>query len=105
MFLQIKHSLDLGNPTMLKNPPGPTERFTNAVLKCQVNGYPSPTIVWHRGFLKLQESSIQYFINNATFLDEGRYTCTATNMAGTKVSAPLTVTLNCKLIHQLLTHV
>ena len=97
-FLSIHYFLDLLDPVISKTPQGPLERYTNAVLTCQVEGYPSPPITWNHRSLNLpqQQNATQYFIHNATSTDEGDYTCSVSNEASTKVTDPVTVVLNCK---------
>lgn len=62
-------------------------------LECQISGYPTPIIMWFREDYKI-ESSIdfqisyekgiaQLIIREAFAEDSGRFTCTATNEAGT----------------------
>lgn len=62
-------------------------------LECQISGYPTPVIMWFREDYKI-ESSIdfqisfengyaQLVIREAFAEDSGRFTCTATNEAGT----------------------
>lgn len=62
-------------------------------LECQISGHPSPVIMWFREDYKI-ESSIdfqisyedgraQLLIREAFAEDSGRFTCTATNEAGT----------------------
>lgn len=65
----------------------------SVTLECQVCGHPSPVIMWFREDYKI-ESSIdfqmsyedgraQLLIREAFAEDSGRFTCTATNEAGT----------------------
>lgn len=65
----------------------------SVALECQISGYPSPVIMWFREDYKI-ESSIdfqisyengfaQLVIREAFAEDSGRFTCTATNEAGT----------------------
>lgn len=62
-------------------------------MECQISGHPSPVIMWFREDYKI-ESSIdfqisyedgraQLLIREAFAEDSGRFTCTATNEAGT----------------------
>lgn len=62
-------------------------------LECQISGHPTPVIMWFREDYKI-ESSIdfqisyengvaQLVIREAFAEDSGRFTCTATNAAGT----------------------
>lgn len=65
----------------------------SVTLECQISGYPTPVIMWFREDYKI-ESSIdfqisyengiaQLVIREAFAEDSGRFTCTATNEAGT----------------------
>lgn len=65
----------------------------SVALECQISGNPSPVIMWFREDYKI-ESSIdfqisyengfaQLVIREAFAEDSGRFTCTATNEAGT----------------------
>lgn len=65
----------------------------SVTLECQICGRPSPVIMWFREDYKI-ESSIdfqisyedgraQLLIREAFAEDSGRFTCTATNEAGT----------------------
>lgn len=95
----IIYLLDLSNPIISKSPSGPVVRYTNVVLTCQFKGYPSPKITWYHGSSKLkQQNSTQYIIHNATYSDEGDYTCSISNKVSTKITSPVTVILNCKLL-------
>lgn len=62
-------------------------------LECQISGYPTPGIIWFREDYKI-ETSIDFqvtyeqgyarlAIREAFAEDSGRFTCTATNEAGT----------------------
>lgn len=65
----------------------------SVTLECQISGHPLPLIMWFREDYKI-ESSIdfqiryhnglaQLVIREAFAEDSGRFTCTATNEAGT----------------------
>lgn len=65
----------------------------SVILECQISGHPLPLIMWFREEYKI-ESSIdfqisyqnglaQLVIREAFAEDSGRFTCTATNEAGT----------------------
>lgn len=65
----------------------------SVTLECQISGHPSPIIMWLREDYKI-ESSIDFqvtyengfarlVIREAFAEDSGRFTCTATNEAGT----------------------
>lgn len=65
----------------------------SVTLECQISGHPTPVIMWFREDYKI-ESSIdfqisfengyaQLVIREAFAEDSGRFTCTATNEAGT----------------------
>lgn len=65
----------------------------SVTLECQIRGQPAPVILWFREDYKI-ESSIdfqmsyedgraQLLIREAFAEDSGRFTCTATNKAGT----------------------
>lgn len=62
-------------------------------LECQISGHPTPSIIWFREDYRI-ESSIDFqityeqgfarlVIREAFAEDSGRFTCTATNEAGT----------------------
>nr|XP_023657555.1 titin-like isoform X5 [Paramormyrops kingsleyae] len=65
----------------------------SVTLECQISGHPTPTIMWFREDYRI-ESSIDFqityekgytrlVIREAFAEDSGRFTCTATNQAGT----------------------
>lgn len=65
----------------------------SVTLECQITGHPAPTLQWFREDFRI-ESSIdfqisyqngvaQMVIREAFAEDSGRFTCTATNEAGT----------------------
>uniref|UniRef100_A0A8C3MGK8 Uncharacterized protein n=1 Tax=Geospiza parvula TaxID=87175 RepID=A0A8C3MGK8_GEOPR len=65
----------------------------SVTLECQISGHPQPTVTWYREDYKI-ESSMDFqitfkaglarlVIREAFAEDSGRFTCTATNKAGT----------------------
>ncbi|KAK0144704.1 Neural cell adhesion molecule 1 [Merluccius polli] len=65
---------------------------TSAMLACDVDGFPDPTVTWARNDVVL-ETDEKYSLNNdgseliirdVTKVDEGDYTCIARNKAGEK---------------------
>lgn len=62
-------------------------------LECQISGHPAPVIMWFREDYKIETSIdfqisyenglAQLVIREAFAEDSGRFTCTATNEAGT----------------------
>uniref|UniRef100_A0A3B3QBI9 Ig-like domain-containing protein n=1 Tax=Paramormyrops kingsleyae TaxID=1676925 RepID=A0A3B3QBI9_9TELE len=65
----------------------------SVTLECQISGHPTPTIMWFREDYRI-ESSVDFqityetgyarlVIREAFAEDSGRFTCTATNQAGT----------------------
>lgn len=77
-------------PSVTIHPPIKTFQSGNSLsIKCRVNGFPAPSIMWYReGFpLQLSERIIvkeggELVINNAQLSDAGDYECTAWNIAG-----------------------
>lgn len=79
----------------------------SVTLECQISGQPAPIIMWFREDYKI-ESSIDFqityesgfarlVIREAFAEDSGRFTCTATNEAGTvSTSCYLLVQGQCK---------
>lgn len=79
----------------------------SVTLECQISGQPTPIIMWFREDYKI-ESSIDFqityengfarlVIREAFAEDSGRFTCTATNEAGTvSTSCYLLVQGQCK---------
>lgn len=79
----------------------------SVTLECQISGHPTPIIMWFREDYKI-ESSIDFqityengfarlVIREAFAEDSGRFTCTATNEAGTvSTSCYLLVQGQCK---------
>lgn len=61
-------------------------RGSDAQLECPVYGYPKPDIVWRKGALdvplddRIRVENGTLLIHNATYEDEGLYTCKASNM-------------------------
>uniref|UniRef100_A0A670IF80 Hemicentin 1 n=1 Tax=Podarcis muralis TaxID=64176 RepID=A0A670IF80_PODMU len=60
-----------------------------ATLLCEADGYPAPEIVWHKDGQQVTESMRQRILSMGSLQiafahpsDTGRYTCTATNVAG-----------------------
>ncbi|KAK1804810.1 hypothetical protein P4O66_003652 [Electrophorus voltai] len=58
-------------------------------LQCQTEGYPSPSVSWHRNGQLLDESMQRRILSTGSLQlafaqanDAGRYVCTATNLAG-----------------------
>lgn len=80
----------LEQPSVTIHPPIKTFQSGNSLsIKCRVNGFPAPSIMWYReGFpLQLSERIIvkeggELVINNAQLSDAGDYECTAWNIAG-----------------------
>ncbi len=70
------------------------EEGSSITLKCAVEGTPPPTVTWFREDVKIESSldfQIEYKNGYATltipeaFVDDaGKFTCTATNSAGSK---------------------
>ncbi|XP_072320492.1 titin-like [Eucyclogobius newberryi] len=66
-------------------------------LRCQISGYPAPVVMWFREDFRIQDSvdfhmsyqngEAQLVIREAFAEDSGRFTCTATNQAGTTSSS------------------
>lgn len=65
----------------------------SVTLECQISGQPAPVIMWFREDYKIENSIdfqisyengyAQMVIREAFAEDSGRFTCTATNQAGT----------------------
>nr|XP_028603379.1 hemicentin-1-like [Podarcis muralis] len=65
-----------------------------ATLLCEADGYPAPEIVWHKDGQQVTESMRQRILSMGSLQiafahpsDTGRYTCTATNVAGASSSS------------------
>ncbi|XP_060132638.1 hemicentin-1 isoform X1 [Zootoca vivipara] len=65
-----------------------------ATLLCEADGYPAPEIVWHKDGQQVTESVRQRILSMGSLQiafahpsDTGRYTCTATNVAGASSSS------------------
>ncbi|VCW48578.1 unnamed protein product, partial [Gulo gulo] len=79
----IKDKEQITNVSVLVN------QLTN--LFCEVEGTPSPTIMWYRDDVQVTESSTIHIVNNGKILklfrvapeDAGSYSCKAVNVAGT----------------------
>ncbi|XP_036128071.1 hemicentin-1 [Molossus molossus] len=79
----IKDKEQVTNVSVLVNQP------TN--LFCEVEGSPSPIIMWYKDAVQVTESSTIQIVNNGKILklfkaspqDAGRYSCKAVNVAGT----------------------
>ncbi|XP_073903349.1 hemicentin-1 isoform X3 [Castor canadensis] len=80
---EIKDKEHVTNVSVLVNQP--------ASLLCEVEGTPSPIIMWYKDDIQVTESSTIQIVNNGKILklfkvtaeDAGRYSCKATNIAGT----------------------
>lgn len=83
----------------------------SVTLECQISGHPTPSIIWFREDYRI-ESSIDFqityergyarlVIREAFAEDSGRFTCTATNEAGT-ISTSCYLLVKGVLIHYLL---
>ncbi|CAL8278928.1 unnamed protein product [Arctogadus glacialis] len=65
---------------------------TSAMLACDVDGFPEPTVTWARNNVVLEtdekyslnEDGSELLIKDVTKVDEGDYTCMARNKAGEK---------------------
>lgn len=65
----------------------------SVTLECTIAGYPSPTVVWYREDYRIEnsidfqityeEQIVRLVIREAFAEDSGRFTCTASNEAGT----------------------
>ncbi|KAL0164829.1 hypothetical protein M9458_040582, partial [Cirrhinus mrigala] len=62
----------------------------SVTLQCQSEGFPTPSITWHKNGQPLSESVRQRVLSTGALQiafaqpgDTGRYTCTAANVAGT----------------------
>ena len=61
----------------------------NLLIKCQVNGFPAPSVMWYKDGFQLElsrritakEDGV-LFISNAQLSDAGEYECTVWNIAG-----------------------
>ncbi|XP_065811778.1 hemicentin-1 [Labrus bergylta] len=72
---------------------------SSVTLQCQADGFPRPSVSWHKDGQPLRESVQQRVLSSGslqiTFIqpsDTGRYTCTAANVAGT-VSLEMSLTV------------
>ncbi|GAB1285527.1 Hemicentin-1 [Apodemus speciosus] len=90
-----KYNLKVHVPPVIKD----KEHVTNvsvllnqlASLYCEVEGTPSPVIMWYKDDIQVTESSTVQIVNNGKILklfkvsaeDAGRYSCKAINIAGT----------------------
>ncbi|XP_052593110.1 hemicentin-1 isoform X2 [Peromyscus californicus insignis] len=90
-----KYHLKVHVPPVIKD----KEHVTNvsvlvnqlASLYCEVEGTPSPVIMWYKDDIQVTESSTVQIVNNGKILklfkvsaeDAGRYSCKAINIAGT----------------------
>nr|XP_044998229.1 hemicentin-1 isoform X3 [Jaculus jaculus] len=90
-----KYSLKVHVPPVIKD----KEQVTNvsvlvnqlASLSCEVEGTPSPIIMWYKGGVQVTESNTIQVVNNGKILklfkaaaeDAGQYSCKAINIAGT----------------------
>ncbi|XP_049335709.1 hemicentin-1 isoform X1 [Astyanax mexicanus] len=71
----------------------------SVTLQCQSEGYPTPSVIWHKDGQPLTESVRQRVLSSGSLHivftqpgDTGRYTCTAANVAGSSsVEMSLTV--------------
>ncbi|XP_063418146.1 hemicentin-1-like [Mytilus trossulus] len=57
--------------------------YTDAVLVCNVTGFPTPTVTWKYGNKLLLTSGNIMVVHNVTNTTTGQYTCIATNDVGT----------------------
>ena len=72
------------------NPPSVTYQIGNNVsIKCQVNGFPFPSLMWYKDGLQLESGERisankdgVLLIRHAQLLDAGEYECTVWNIAG-----------------------
>lgn len=85
-------------PSATIKPPTVTYQAGNNVsIKCQVNGFPFPSLMWYKDSLQLELSERinanndgVLVIRNAQLLDAGEYECDVWNIAG---QSQATVTL------------
>ncbi|OCT61204.1 hypothetical protein XELAEV_18047227mg [Xenopus laevis] len=80
-----------------------TVQGESVTLECTIDGYPSPTVVWYREDYRIENSVdfqiiveqevVRLVIREAFAEDSGRFTCTASNEAGT-------VSTSCYLVVQ-----
>lgn len=77
-------------------------------LTCEASGNPPPKIVWQRQYqaippygnpsVRIRDQGRQLLLTNAQLLDEGEYTCLATNPAG-NASVDFSVSVQGKAQH------
>ena len=77
-------------PFVTIHPPTMTyQAGDNVSIKCQVNGFPFPSLMWYKDGLQLESSEKissnndgLLVIRNAQLLDAGEYECAVWNIAG-----------------------
>lgn len=76
---------------------------SSVTLECQADGFPSPSVRWHKDGQPMSESVRQRVLSSGSLQiafikpsDTGRYTCTAANAAGT-VSLEMSLTVQSKI--------
>lgn len=81
---------------------------SSVTLQCQADGFPPPSVTWHKDGQTLNESVRQRVLSSGSLqlafvqpVDTGRYTCTAANAAGT-VGLEMRLTVQSKMQYTLL---
>lgn len=81
---------------------------SSVTLQCQADGFPPPSVTWHKDGQPLNESVRHRVLSSGSLqlafvqpVDTGRYTCTAANAAGT-VSLEMRLTVQSKMQYTLL---
>ncbi|GAB1607434.1 hemicentin-1-like [Argonauta hians] len=90
---------------------GPVEEELTVVinkpifLRCEINGFPKPEIVWKKNFKPFSETSSNYeitfdglHIHSAKLTDQAVYECIATNEAGTSSKMTIVIVLEPPII-------
>ena len=78
---------------------------SSVTLQCQADGFPLPSVTWHKDGQSLIESVRQRVLSSGSLQiafiqpsDTGRYTCTAANAAGT-VNLEMSLTVQSRFKH------
>ena len=83
------------------------EQGKSEVLVCDVRGTPSPSIVWLKDGVRISASdrveSERLTIESARLVDDGEYTCVATNKGGSN-NITIQLIVHCKIVIKCISH-